>query len=157
MKPHRASNRKVITPEMFLRAIEGTYGALHRVAEALHVSRSRAKKLLYSEGPGWDKVRLAFEEECDRIVEKAEDTVRELVDQREDLPEAGRNARWILEKRKAPVYGDTKKVVLEGGKNPLKVESTAVDVDLDALPVEVQRALLAQLEGPKEEEKQEGK
>lgn len=144
-----------LTPKQILKAIPGTRGRTNAIAKKLGVKPATLARYFRMPGQSWNKVRRALNREQERIIEIAEDRVEQLIRQDVDKPEAGRNARWILSKKKADTYGEKKTVTLEGNKDkPLELNSQS-SVNVDLLPIELRRQILQELEAKKKKEKEQ--
>lgn len=145
-----------ITPSAMRKAIKGSGGNRKVIADRLGKTRAAVsfcldKRPLVSKT--WVKVRIAYDNECEALCDTAEKTIKDLVKQRDDIGEAGKNARWLLEKRRRGVYGDTKTVLVEGGDKPIQIVHKQIEIDYDKLPVHVQRELLKAAEATEVDKK----
>lgn len=141
-------DRREPTPKVVTRAIRGSAGDRKVVAKRLGITKEAFRKILENPHQAWDRARVAFSKECEVVIEDAEDTVKDMVRQREDLKVALAAAKFVLEKRKPLLYGDRKTVVVEGGERPLKTE-TKTELTVDALskvPIELRRKLMEAIE-----------
>jgi len=154
--PPKSKLRKSITTRItkarFLRAIEGTGGIRKRIAERLRCHPSRIYNLLVK--PDWDDMRLALVDEEERISDLAEELIEYAIMDRTDVPTAVRASMWHLSRRRREKYGDESKMVIEGGKNPIKTQSTTIAITVDTLdlPVEVRATILEAMEKKEREE-----
>lgn len=153
----RARNR--ITPKLLIRAIKGTAGSISEIARRLQVNRASVSFCIRSKyGEGWDRVRKAYESECESVLDLAEKTVVRLIKQKKDLTESGKNSRWILEKKRRQTFGDSKTVILEGGDKPLSVQqSNVITLDvIEKLPIKVKRMILQEIEKAQDQADKKG-
>lgn len=143
-----------IRPKAMLKAIIGTAGILNVIADRLQVERWEVRLALRREGQAWDYVRKVYEEECERVGDLAEGTIREAIEQRLDIPSAVRAATWYLQhKHKDRGFGEKTEVTLQGGKQPIRVNHTSAETvltvdDLDDLPLDLRKQLLEALTPP---------
>ena len=141
----RRSKRRIwVTPSRMIRAIVDTGGIVRRISENLGCSYGLVFERLKREGKEWDKVRKAYRFECERIVDSAELTIIELINQRHDLGVAERAAKWYLSKKRS-IFRDQKNINIGGTDIPIQVESN-VQIDIEKLPLEVRKLLLAAME-----------
>jgi len=123
------------TKTRVLKAIPGSGGIIARICKRLDCSRSTLKSRL--ELPDWDDVRAEMDLERDAVGDIAERTVQESMRQRLDIGTAARTAKWYLErKHEDRGYKDRKELTIEGGNNPLQINSTNV-VFLDTLDLDI--------------------
>lgn len=136
-----------VTPKKLLKVIPGTGGILSKIAAALGVARGTISFCIHQrEGEAWDKVRELYKDECERVVDKAEAKIEQLIDQDDDLSVSSQTARWYLSKRR-PAFAEKQTVVHEGGVNPIQIETrNMVDFDQLDLPVDVRRQVLLAIE-----------
>ena len=103
-KPPKAREPSV-NKDQFLSALKDSGGIHSTIAERLGINRSTVYRLLNR--PDWqDDVKLAFYDECERTSDLAEQTIKDLISQRDNLGEAGLNSRWWLTRRRPETYGD---------------------------------------------------
>ncbi len=141
--------RHKITPQAIKKAIKGSGGNLTEIARRLMVRRAAVHFAIKERyGPEWDGVRVAYQQECESCLDVAQQTVGYLVKQRKDLGEAGKNARWMLEKLRRKDFGSDKTVVqIEGGEKPLQVQGNLMSIEaLDNLSLKTKRLVLKELE-----------
>lgn len=147
MKKRKFRNK--ITPKAIIMAIRGSGGNLTEIARRLQVRRAAVHFAIKERyGEEWDKVRVAFEQENESCLDVAQTTVSYLVKQRKDLGEAGKNARWVLEKLRRKQFGTDKTVVqIEGGDKPLQVQGNLMSIEaLDNLSLKTKRLVIKELE-----------
>jgi hypothetical protein len=141
----KLGNRKPKGPKVtrtrLRKAIKGSNGILKRVAHRLGVTRRCVSYHLRREEN--EDLREIMQEERDTLVDDSEDAVRYVITQREDLRTCASTARWVLDRR-SPKFKPRSEVTIEGGKEPLKVQTTHVDVD--SLPLEVRLQILEALD-----------
>jgi transposase len=138
-----------ITKKKFLKALAGTGGIKQRIAERLGTSQVTVRNILRR--PDWLDVRIAFEEETERLVDAAESRIVREIEHGDDAAVATANARWFLSRKgKHRGYGDETKTIVEGGDKPINVDVRQLSIvtieDLRAMPIDARRALLARLE-----------
>lgn len=141
--------RHKISPAAIKKAIKGSGGNLTEIARRLMVRRAAVHFAIKERfGEEWDKVRKVYEHEMESCVDTAQGTVNYLVKQRKDLGEAGKNARWVLEKLRRKNFGTDKTVVqIEGGDKPLQIQGALTGDDiLKNLSNKTKRAVLKELE-----------
>ncbi len=141
--------------EAVIKAIPGSHGNMSRIARRARVRRPTLRRQL-AKVENQDIVQM-IEEECSRIVDKAEDVIDDTLKQRDDLKVAAHTAMWVLEKHpegKARGYKNSKEITLEGGVNPIQIQSpTSVPIDALNLPIEIRRQILEAYEAAREKEK----
>ncbi len=130
----------------FLKALEGSGGIKSRIAERLRTTPAVVNTLLHR--PDWDDMREAFDAERERVIDTAEQTIKEAIENKADPVLATQNARWYLDRMaKARGYGSESKVTVEGGDKPIRTASVnVIAVETLNLPVELRRQLLAAVE-----------
>lgn len=151
-------NGRRLTPHLLLRAIPGTGGLKSKIAEKIGCERNTVHHALREKtGRAWDRVRQAYDDECQRIGDVAELTLQEVIQQRLDLAQASQNARWYLSKKhKDRGYEEEGKMTVQGGKTPVKITVTK-ELEVDKLPLELRRKILAEMEKAAEAEEKEEK
>ncbi len=145
----RRKFRMRISPQALKKAIRGSGGNLTEIARRLMVRRNAVHFAIKERyGEEWDKVRKVYENECESCLDVAQSTIHSLVKQRKDLGEAGKNARWVLEKLRRKQFGTDKTIVqIEGGNKPLHLQSSPDANDLlNNLSNKTKRAVLKELE-----------
>ena len=146
MKPKQRNKLRVkITPKALIKAIKGSAGSITEIAKRLLIRRTAVGNCLKRAGPEWDLVRKAYESEVEGSLDVAEKTIHFLVTQRKDLGEAGKNARWILERRRRQIFGEKKSVEVSGGDKPIRQELVTIDA-LNGLPNDLKREILEHIE-----------
>lgn len=127
---------------MLIKAIKGSEGIVSRIARKLGRTPHTVSKLLEKQGDGWDKAREAFEIEKERLVDLAEETVRDTMRQRIDIGVASTTARWCLDRKGVHRgYGAKEKVIVEGGDKAIEVKGM-VSIESLNLPLAVRREVL---------------
>lgn len=154
MKRFKAANtpklrKTVFTKKKFLKALRGTAGIKVHIAANLKVRRKTIIK--YLKRPDWEDMREAYQDEVEAGHDAAKIAIRDAIQQRLDIGTAARTAQWLLSKVEREQYGDDKKVVVEGGDNPIKMLHGYVDIEKLNLPVDTMRTLLAALENSDQE------
>jgi len=139
------------TKSQLLRAIKGSGGIVLNIAERGGWSRGMVYD--YLKGDKWPEVREAFLQEREKVGDLAENTIQTVINQRLDLGEAARTARWYLERRCPDRgYKDKKELTLEGGKRPLHIQNeTLIPLESLNLPLEVRKQILEAMEAQEEE------
>jgi hypothetical protein len=148
-KPPKPRKRPIapITKRRFLKALAGTGGIKRTIAMRMNTSEAIVRRLL--KRPDWDDVRLAWEEETERLVDDAESRIVFEIQHGMDPAVATANARWFLTRKgKHRGYGDESKTIVEGGDRPIDVRQLSIVTieDLRAMPLDVRKSLLASLE-----------
>ena len=89
-----------------------------------------------------------YEEECERVIDVAEQTIQYAISQRLDLSEAARSARWYLERKaKSRGYDSPRKIEVGGGNKPIRIQNeNFVSIDTLNLSVEVRKEILEAIE-----------
>ena len=143
-KPY--SPRATITADKLRKAIPGSMGQYSRIAKRIgchHRSLMRKVRL-----PDFQWALELIEQEREKLIDDAEDTVHDMLLQREEFNTALSAARLVLQTR-GKGRGWQKETVLSGGRKPIQVEqSTAHSIDVEALPLELRRALLDTVDPP---------
>jgi len=147
IKPRRVRIRKTT----FLKALVGTFGNRAVIAQRLDIARGTVVTILKREG--WEEVAAKYEEEVERVIDVAENTMMDVMLQRLDLGQARQAAAYILD-RKAPGYKPHSTVALEGGDKPIQIQSAVVHIPVEALrsPADVKRAILDTMDIEEEEQ-----
>lgn len=139
--------RRRIQASQVIAAIRGSGGIKQLIADRLGCSWTTVYLCLSREGPGWDRVRTAYRDECERIGDLAEEAIKDCITQRRDLAVASQNARWFLSRRhKERGFGDESKVTVQGGDKPIQVQATKYTLDDLDLPLEVRKEILKAIE-----------
>lgn len=134
-----------ISKRKFLAALPGTGGVKKLIAERLDCNPNTVALAL--KRPSWADVLEAYNEECERVKDLAEETIIHAMTQKTDLPEASKNARWYLtRKAKERGYADESKVTVQGGDRPLRVQSAIVSLEMLVLPLAVRKQILKAIE-----------
>lgn len=129
-----------ITRENMTRAIEGSCGIVMRIARLLSVSHASVHGYLKRKG-NEDMLEL-FRQEAAGIVDRAEQTVMDSMENGFDTRTAFNAARFVLD-RKGRERGWTKP---ETGKQSISVTAALVDLTKVPLPLDMRKSLLAQIE-----------
>jgi len=154
-KAHKEKTRRHFTPrrrktpyiskKQMKEAIVGSRGVLSKIADRVGVSWVIIKKHLDVEG--WDDVRDAYNEECERVGDLAEDAVQFAIMLKVDLRVSLDAAKWYLQQKwKKRGYSDKSTVKVEGGDSPIKVLQANISVDALDLPPEIMREILGAVE-----------
>lgn len=135
----------VITKVAFRKALRGTAGIKTLIARRLRINSATVHYLL--KRPGWDDMRVAYEQERCRMVDESEKTVYEMIKQRDDLKVCASTALKVLSTRgRDHGYGEKTHVTLEGGARPIQVEHSSAMVEVENLPLELRVKLLEALD-----------
>ena len=158
-----------ITKPRFLKALVGSGGVKSLIAErlgcgwnAVHEYLKRCKERRV------DIITDAFEDECNRVGDLAEDCVNKVIGALPVDPETGSvvinegplgnttqaklavdTSKWYLSRKRKEEFGDRQTMVHEGGETPIEVKSDVV-LDLEKLPLPLKKALLEHLKEKKE-------
>ena len=144
-----------ITKSRMRAAIIGSGGLKTVIAERLGVTWSVVNDVLKRKG--WEDIRTVWEEEMEAVGDHAENAIQHAITQRLDIQQATLNARWYLGLRhRHRGFAEQSKIVVEGGKNPIKIEQSLVDLDKLDLPLEVRKVLLAAIEKETKEKDEMG-
>jgi hypothetical protein len=147
-KQTRKSPCRTVTDKMLLKAIPGTYGIVKKIADKLDVSYLAAYNAIRRASK---EVLIELEMEKERVDDVAEGTIIEAMEQRIDLPEASKNARWVLDGKRG--YVRKKEVTLQGGKSPIRVKSdNVISIESLNLPLAVRKQMLEAIEEKEKEE-----
>lgn len=148
-KPRKKKKRKrnpPVSKRKFRHALKGTAGILKEIAAKLDTNPRQVRRYLIR--PGWEDIRREWEDEKDRVLELAEDTISEMILQREDPKIAADTAKWFLERKgKHKGFGD--KIQIEGGDTPIRHEVGVVVLDeshIAGMSLEDRKALLHKIE-----------
>lgn len=143
-KNNRKKKGPVITKTRFLKALPGTGGIKKDIAERLGVGWGALHEALKRKG--WDDMRKAYQEECETLVDIAEQTIRYTIEQRLDIGQARQASQWYLE-RKAPErgYKNESKLKVEGGDHPIQIEPV-FSIDSLNLSIDLRRQILEAIE-----------
>lgn len=98
------TNKTLSTPEQAIAAIAGTGGIKANIATRLGVSRWTFDNYLKK----WASVRLAYDEECERVTDRAETVLIQAINEG-DVD----SAKWYL-KHKGKARGYTERVEMTG-------------------------------------------
>lgn len=154
-KPHKKNSVGRITPARLKKAIKGSCGIRHRIAERLGCAYATLNKALQMEGDDWEECRNLFKAEREKVGDIAEITVCESMQQRVDIGVASTTARWYLDRKHADRgYGKKDQLTLEGGQNPINVNHTIIPIAALNLPLETKREILKAMEVWEKENKQ---
>lgn len=138
----RKPRKPIVTKAEFLKALPGSGGIRNELARRLKINRFTVRMLL--ERPDWqDMLQAVFEEE-ETMVDEAQSALQYAIAQRLDIGVSSMNARWLLSKVRKQTYGEETKTVIEGGKNPVRVNTANLTIPIEALtlPIEVRRVVL---------------
>jgi len=150
-KQQRKSPCRTVTDNMLLKAIPGTYGITKKIAEKMEVSYLAAYNGIRRASK---EVLLELEMEKERVDDIAEDTIIEAMEQRIDLPEAAKNARWVLDGKRG--YVKKKELTLQGGNSPIRVKSdNVISIESLNLPLSVRKQMLEAIEEKEKEEEED--
>lgn len=128
-------------PSRIARAIPGSDGLLKNIAERLQVRRSALIKALQKPGRQYERCRKLLKEEREKIGDLAESALHDAMTQRLNLGVAAKTALQYLKMlHKDRGYGETVKLVHEGGDKPLQIEQVVVDPD--KLSIDAKREIL---------------
>lgn len=154
VKKKKRKRNPPVSKRKFRHALKGTSGVLKEIAARLDTNPRQVRRYLLR--PGWEDIRREWEEEKDRVLELAEDTVSEMILQRDDPKIAADTAKWFLERKgKHKGFGD--KIQIEGGDKPIRHEVGVVVLDekhLAEMSLEERKELLHKIESGDEEVKQ---
>lgn len=144
------SHKTRITKTQFVEALEGTGGVKKTLAERLDIGVRTVDKLLARED--WDDVLELYMTECRSVTDIAESVIIKAMKQFKKNPElATQTAKWYVSKRMQDIYGD--KTIIEGGQNPIKTLNAHVQLPLEKLSIETQRAILEAMDEKEKEER----
>lgn len=146
---NRKERGPTITPDRLVKAIRGSHGNKSRIGRRLSVTRASVCNCLKRPGPEWEKCRLAYDDEIQKGLDDSEKTMSFLVKQRDDYKTAFAASKFLLSNLGADRgFLATKNIILSGGKEPIKLQHSADPdlVDIDSLPLELRKQLLACLE-----------
>lgn len=133
-----------ITQENFLEACIGSCGIVARVARRLKVGAAAVRCAIRR--PGWERCLQALRDEQERILDRAENTVDFMIRQRDDYKTALSASKFALQ-TKGKSRGWRQEVIIQGGGEPLKIETTKrVTLDSLNLPLETRRQILERME-----------
>ena len=154
-KPHKKNSVGRIIPARLLKAIKGSCGIRHRIAERLGCSYATLNKALQMEGDDWEECRNLLKAEREKVGDIAEMTVCESMLQKVDIGVASTTARWYLDRKHADRgYGKKDQLTLEGGSNPISINHTLIPIAALNLPLEIKRDILKAMEVWEKENKQ---
>ena len=149
MRQHPEKVRRRLTRTRLLKAVVDSGGVLTEIAKRLDCTYHALWSVIKNEK--FPDVNERIEEEKEVVGDLAERTVKEVMQQRLDVPSAARTARWWLERKCSDRgFKEKKELTLEGGKRPLQVNQGAlIPIDELNLPLEVRRELLKAIEEQK--------
>lgn len=128
----------------FVQALEGTGGIKRKIADNLGVRPATLSRWLSR--PEWSDMLELLETERERVNDLAEEVLFDLMEQRIDLGEAAKVARWWLERR-ANGFNSKKTVEVGGNGVPIRLQNhTIVQVEDLNLPLSVRREMLKAIE-----------
>lgn len=137
--------RLKISEKVLRKAIRGSMGVKALVAKSLGVSWNAVDNAI-KRYPACRKLLKAEQEAVGDLAEKA---IIDSLTQRVDLATASRTAQWLLSRARYKDRGFedlAKKLQVEGGKNPLKIQQMSLNIDALGLPIEVRRQILSAIE-----------
>ena len=124
-----------------LRAIPKSGGLLSKIARKANIPTSTLNKLIARSG--WQEIREAIQEERDRTLDTAQDTVHTAITQRDDMSLALRAAQYYLDR----LHPDFKKQA-SSASPPIKIDIRTISpIVLSKLPLDARRILLEEMEG----------
>lgn len=128
-----------------LRAIKGSYGIKSTICARLMITTEVFNRMLAY--PGWERVAEAYREECDRLVDVAQDRLVRAMMQELDQSTALRAATYVLD-RMSPQFKPKSTTQIEGGDKPIRIQQAVVNIPVEFLnaPPEQKRAILEAIE-----------
>ena len=146
-KPHKKNSVGRIIPARLKKAIKGSCGIRHRIAERLGCAYATLDRALQMEGDDWEECRNLLKAEREKVGDIAEITVCESMQQRVDIGVASTTARWYLDRKHADRgYGKKEQLTLEGGQNPISINHTLIPIAALNLSLETKREILKAME-----------
>lgn len=119
-------------------------GLITPIADALEMTRVEVRD--HIERKGWEDIKAVYDEQRERVGDKAEKTIQDVMGNRLDLRAAADAAKWYLSKiHQDRGFREKRTVALEGGDTPIQVEGM-VDIEKLNLPLDVRKALLEAME-----------
>jgi len=148
--PKKRKLRPRIRRQRFMAALFDSCGILTVIGERLGCTAATVKR--YLDRPDWADIREMWEEEREKLICLAECRIKKVLENNSPsmAQVSAQTARWVLSRLAKDRYGDTKRMVLEGGDKPIEVNNKQVSIDSLDLPLEVRKTLLEAME------KQEG-
>jgi len=141
----KVKRRVKTTEKQLLKAIKDTGGSIRIIAQRLDRPYRSVWGLIQNSPDAREAIRI----EQERVADIAEETIAEMMMQRVDFGTASRTARWLLERKHIERgYKPTKELTVQGGDNPLKVQSEKVlSLDeLKSIPLEVRKRMLEEMQ-----------
>lgn len=157
---HTQSSRKYtrITPKAFRTAVKGSGGLCGEIARRLGCSYSAIQNIVHGRtgrGKYWDKARKAFQDEIEEVGDLAETAIQDAMRQRGDIATAARTGLNYAKLRlRHRGFVSSQTTVLEGGVNPLTINTGILPLEKLDLPLNVRKIVLAAME--KYEDQQKG-
>lgn len=144
-KIKRRKARRRLSKIRILKAIPGSGGTLKELARRLECTYHAIQITIKSQK--YPEVNERLEEEKEAVGDLAEETLKEVMQQRLDMSTAARTARWWLEKKCSDRgFKDKTELTLEGGENPLHLKQDGFSIDDLNLPLDLRRELLKAIE-----------
>lgn len=142
--PEKHRRRRYLTQELVCKAIPLSWGNKSVICERLHCRLLALNNFLYK----YPICKEVYEEECERVLDIAEETIQYAITQRLDLNEASRTARWLLERKgKDRGYDSPKKIQVGGNGTPIKLQTeNFISIETLNLPLEVRKQILGAIE-----------
>lgn len=141
----KVKRKPKVTQRALLKAIKNTGGSIRIIAQRLDRSYRTTWGMIHDSPEAQEAIRI----EQERVADIAEETIAEMMMQRVDFGTASRTARWLLERKHVKRgYKPTKEVTVQGGENPLKVQSEElISMDkLKSIPLEVRKRMLEEMQ-----------
>jgi hypothetical protein len=135
------SKGPIVTKKRFKKALRGTGGVLLHVAQRLGVRWASLQQRL--QHPEWKDMLVLLEQEKLTVGQEAEKAILRIIKLKDEPAVALKASTWYQE-RTNPTYKPKKEVTIEGGENPLKVNTNFIP--LEQLSLQQRRDILSQLE-----------
>lgn len=141
----------LVTPERFIKALEGTCGIGIRIAENLGCTYQTIYNILHEhksyKGRQWDRARRMRDLEVETLGDMAEQAVRDSVQQRMDYATSARTAlKTLTSKFRNRGWIDTAKMIHEGGDKPIQIEHHNIPFAQLNLKLETRKEILDAIE-----------